>query len=99
MRFPNWEGGYMALRQELMKHAIKKPELTRGILDVHFTDEDKFKWACSFLTISFMNPKFVKGKAYRKGLYANPRFWKELNLVCKNRKKPSNHEIEAAILQ
>jgi hypothetical protein len=99
MRFPNWEGGYMALRQELMKHAIKKPELTRGILDVHFTDEDKFKWACSFLTMTFTNPKFVKGKAYRKGLYANPRFWKELNLVRKNRKKPSNHEIEAAILQ
>jgi hypothetical protein len=97
MQYPNWEGGYMALRQELAKHASNKPELTRGILDVHFSPDDKLKWACMFLTETFRNPKFVKGKPYRKGLYQTTKFWKELNF--NQRKKPSNHLIEAAILK
>jgi hypothetical protein len=96
-RYPNWEGGYMALRKELKKHAERKPELTRGILDVHFGPDEKFKWAGRFLTETFTNPKFLIGKPYRKGLYQIRTFWKELNF--NNRKKPSNHEIEAAILQ
>jgi hypothetical protein len=46
---------------------------------------------------TFTNPKFLIGKPYWKGLYQIQTFWKELSF--NNQKKPSNHEIEAAILQ